>query len=95
MPLCAIRTVHLFERRVDGLNVLEERVVAFQAASWVEDYADRHGMPYLEDQEGYEADAADGVPDGHEMWSQLFQSHESLEAFFASRYERYAFEPDA
>ena len=103
MPWYAIRTVYLFGQKADGSNVFEERVVCFQAASWDEAnakadaessrYAEANGFEAHPEQSGYELDAATLV-DGHEVWSEMFQSREDLPAFYRQHYEACAFVPD-
>ena len=41
----------------------------------------------------YEQDG-DALIDGYEVWSELFESAESLEEFHQSRYGKYEYHPD-
>ena len=103
MPWFAIRTVYLFGQKADGANVFEERVVCFSAASWDEAnargdaessaYAEANGFEAHAEQAGYELDAA-ALADGHEVWSEMFESRLALDAFYAQRYTAFEFEPD-
>jgi hypothetical protein len=104
MPWYAIRTVYLFGQKPDGVtNVFEERVVAFEAASWDEAnakgdaestaYAEVNGFEAHPEQSGYEQDGA-ALVDGYEVWSELFEAPLGLDEFYARRYEAYAFEPE-
>jgi hypothetical protein len=102
MPWYAIRTVYLFGQKPDGTNVFEERVVAFEAASWDEAnakgdaestaYADANGFEAHPEQSGYEQDGA-ALVDGYEVWSELFEARLGLEEFYQQRYAAYDFEP--
>lgn len=103
MSWYAIRTVYLFDKKLDGQNVFEERVVCFEAESWEEahskardeadEYAALHELTAHPEQIGYEQD---GVPliDGYELWSELFEAPMTLEAFYNRRYERFAHDPE-
>ena len=103
MAWYAIRTVYLFGQKPDGTNVFEERVVAFEAASWDEAndkgdaestaYAEVNGLEAHPEQSGYEQDGS-ALIDGYEVWSELFESRLDLDAFYKQRYEAYAFEPE-
>ena len=103
MPWYAIRTVYHFGVKSDGTNVFEERVVSFNARDWTQahekaraeslDYAkDRH-FPFHPKRSGCEQDGAPLV-DGYELWSELFESRLSLEAFYAERYARDVYHPE-
>jgi hypothetical protein len=103
MPWFAIRTVYHFGVKADGTNVFEERVVSFEAASSAEAHhkADVESEAYAKEndfiahseQSGYKQDGA-ALIDGYEIWSELFESRESLEQFYASRYSRYLYMPE-
>lgn len=98
-----IRTVFLFDRKKDGTNVFEERVVVFsgitveralaKAQKEAEAYAKALNMamhPYME---AYIQDGDDLI-DGYEVWSTLYESRESLNAFVKKRYDKYEYHPD-
>lgn len=103
MPWYAIRTVYHFGVKSDGTNVFEERVVSFNARDWNEayekaraeslDYAKDRDLPFHPERIGYEQDGAPLV-DGYELWSELFESRLTLEAFYAERYARYEYHPE-
>jgi hypothetical protein len=103
MAWYAIRTVYLFGQKPDGTNVFEERIVAFDAASWDEAnakgdaestaYADANGFEAHPEQAGYELEAGTPV-DGGEVWSELYEARLSLADFHRRRYAEYAFVPD-
>jgi hypothetical protein len=103
MPWYAIRTVYHFGTKNDGTNVFEERVVCFEAASWAEahakadtesdKYAKAHEMEAHPEQSGYEQDG-EPLIDGYEIWSELFESRDTLEEFYAKRYAAYEYHPD-
>ena len=103
MAWYAIRTVYLFGQKADGTNVFEERVVCFAAGDWDEAnakgdaesnaYAEANGFEAHPEQAGYELDGA-ALVDGHEVWSEMFESRQDLQAFYRQRYEAFAFVPD-
>ena len=103
MPWYAIRTVYQFGQKADGTHVFEERVVAVEADSWehasakgdaeAEAYAAENGFEAHPEQIAYELDGA-ARGDCEELWSDMFQARLSLAAFYAQRYEAYAFVPD-
>jgi hypothetical protein len=101
MPWYAIRNVYLFGRKADA-NVFEERIVAFEAATWEQayarareeaaQYATANGFEVHSEQVGYEQDGTPLV-DGYELWSELFESELALEAFYEARYGRFGYQP--
>ncbi len=103
MPWFAIRNVYLFGKKADGTNTFEERVVCFEAdttddahakaAIEADKYAADSGFVVHRHQVGYELDD-DSLIDGHEVWSILFESNESLEQFYENRYMKYEYAPD-
>lgn len=98
----AIRTVYLFKAREDGTNVFEERVVCFEAetdtVAHEKGYAERlqyeseNGFTAYPEQIGYMQDGDDLI-DGYELWSQLFESPDSLEEFYRKRYTAFEYHP--
>jgi hypothetical protein len=103
MPWFAIRTVYHFGVKADGTNVFEERVVSFEAESAADAHrkADAESDAYaLEnnfvahpEQSGYQQDGSPQI-DGYEVWSELFESRQTLEQFYASRYTAFLYTPD-
>jgi|GEM_PF-1733311 len=103
MSWYAIRTVYQFAIKPDGKNVFEERIVCFEASDWAEahvkageeadHYAKIHDFAVHPQQEGYEQDG-DALIDGYEIWSQLFESKQSLNQFYESRYNKYKYFPE-
>ncbi|MDR2872870.1 MAG: DUF4288 domain-containing protein [Xanthomonadaceae bacterium] len=104
MAWYAIRTVYLFGTKKDGTNVFEERIVAFEAASWDEAhikadkksraYAAAHqGVKVHPEQVGYRQDGA-ALIDGYELWSELFESTQTLEEFYQNRYASLKYRPE-
>ena len=99
----AVRTVYHFGTKSDGTNIFEERMVAFQAASFDEahekadaeaaEYEQAHGFTAHAGQLSYEQDGDDLI-DGYEIWSQLFEARLSLNEFYAERYERFEYHPE-
>jgi len=102
MPSYAIRTVYLFGVKLDGKNVFEERVVAFDAESWAqahekgeaesEKYAQQNNFVAHPEQSGYLQDGH-ALPDGYEVWSELFEDNSSLPEFYAKRYGDFEYGP--
>lgn len=102
MPWYAIRHVFLFQKKPRGVNVFEERMVCFKARSWKEAhakaekeadvYAGHIGAVVHDQQEGYLMDDADLV-DGHEIWSMLYESAQTLNTFYRDHYESYRYRP--
>ena len=103
MPWYAIQTVYHFGVKADGTNIFEERVMSFEAPNFAdahrkavaesEAYAKENNFVRYSEQSGYEQDGSPLV-DGYELWSELYESRESLEQFYASRYRRYLYTPD-
>ena len=106
MPYFAIRNVFLFGRKPEGVNVYEERIVGFHAATWDEahakaaDEAKRYAaaseLEVHGDQEGYEQDdpePGETIGDGRELWSVLYESTASIEEFYRERYDRSQYIP--
>jgi hypothetical protein len=105
MAWFAIRRLYLFDSRPDGLNVFEERVVTFEAATKdaacekarreADEYATFHGYEVHPDQTCYEIEELVDVvmTEGCEVFSELLQARKSLAEFFAARWEQYRYEP--
>ena len=106
MAWFAVRSVYLWAQRSDGNNVFEERVVVFEAPSrdeaWekamreAEAYrTERREVSYVKhpDSVMYDLDLGP-YEDGAEVWSEMFQSPQSLEHFYAERYEKYEYSPE-
>jgi hypothetical protein len=96
----------LLGQKSDGKNVFEERVVAFSGTSYEEalNKAKQEAAAYSSerrdiryeihpDQSGYELDEANWV-DGLEVWSEMFESDESLQEFYENRYRKYDYHPE-
>ncbi|WP_074870825.1 hypothetical protein [Atopomonas hussainii] len=103
MPWYAIRNVYHFGVKADGKNIFEERIVCFAAESATaahklaevesRDYAISNNFVGHDEQVGYELDPDDLIQ-GHEVWSELFESLDSLEIFYQKRYLDYVYTPD-
>jgi len=99
----AIRSVYLFGQKTDGTNVFEERIVCFEAESADKahekaraeslQYAEVNNLEVHPTRDAYEQDG-DALIDGYEVWSELHESRESLQEFFANRYGRYEYHPE-
>lgn len=99
----AVRSVYLWGQKSDGTNVFEERVVALSAPSeseaLVKARAEAEAYRVQRRDVSYERHPQfvlyrlDGgaTSDGAEVWSEMFESYESLQQFYASRYERYEY----
>lgn len=100
MAWFAIRTVYHFGKKSDGTNVFEERVVCFEAESAdaaydkaiteSERYETENNVVAHPEQSGYQQDGKVLI-DGYELWSELFESKEPLEVFYADRYGKYEY----
>ncbi|MFZ6798436.1 DUF4288 domain-containing protein [Undibacterium sp. Di24W] len=103
MDWYGIRNIYLFKVKADGTNVFEERIVCIQAETEQEahqkglreseEYSDANGFESGSQQDAYRQDG-DPLIDGYEVYSQLFESPESLEEFYENRYNRYKYYPD-
>ena len=104
MDWFAVRYVLSFDRKPNGVNVYEERIVGFQAASGPEaieraiaeseEYAASFARP-VRVHDHFEAYLQDGedLIDGYELWSQLFESRLGLDEFFEARYAAFQYRP--
>lgn len=102
MAWYAIRSLYHFGTKADDTHVFEERIVCFEAASAEiahakaaeesQQYAKDHGFVAHPEQVGYQQDG-NVLIDGYELWSELFESKESLAEFWVSRYEKYTYRP--
>src|SRR2546423_8720604 len=94
MAWFAIRSVYLFGQKSDGTNVFEERVVAFEAVDpdaahekgkvESEQYAQANQIEVFPERDSYKQDG-EPLIDAYELWSELFESRQSLADFYASR----------
>ena len=99
----AVRTIYHFGTKSDGINIFEERMVAFEAASFEDalqkadeeaaEYGRANAFTAHEDQMAYRQDG-DALIDGYEIWSQLFEARLSLVEFYADRYARFDYHPE-
>lgn len=102
----AVRTIFQFGKKRDGTNVFEERIVVFEAENpgdafkkaelEANRYArtdNKEGFKIHPDMELYEQDG-EPLIDGYEVWSQLFETRDDMNDFFAERYTKYAYHPD-
>jgi hypothetical protein len=100
----AVRNIYYYGRRNDGMNVYEERVVAFKAASAEEahEFGTSEAMIYKRaggylacpEQLVFRLDEGTLVH-GHEVWSELLQTEQEPAEFYESRYENYRYVPEA
>jgi hypothetical protein len=98
-----IRCIYLFGEKSEGIHIFEERVVCFEAESCAaalekakqesEQYAQSNEIEIVGDLVGYQQDG-DALIDGYEVWSELFESHESPGEFYANRYAKYCYHPE-
>ena len=99
----AIRTIYHFGVKANGINVFEERIVGFSAASSetahskaeVESaaYAAQNGFIAHSEQMSYQQDGSP-LLDGYELWSELFEARCTLDEFYALRYGKFLYEPE-
>lgn len=102
MPWYAIRNVYHFGTKEDGKNIFEERVVCFSAESEEaahelaktesEEYVESTNFVSHDEQVGYKLDPGSLIQ-GHEVWSELFESYDSLDVFYQKRYLDYLYIP--
>ena len=103
MEWFAVRSVFKFGEKADGTNIFEERIVGFCAADADEalhkaetesqQYAQSRRFEVAAEMMAYQQDG-DALIDGYELYSQLFQSKESLQEFYQNRYGRYRYVPE-
>lgn len=103
MPWYALRTVYHFGIKADGKNVFEERMVSIEASDWAQAHAkaEIESAAYAKENyvlvhpecSGYKQDGPSLI-DGYEIWSELFESSQTLEEFYAERYSKYQYHPD-
>lgn len=103
MPWFGVRSIYLFGQKADGTNIFEERVVCFEAANSgealqraaaeSEQYVANTELAVFPDWRGYEQDG-EGLVDGYEVWSTLFEARMSLDEFYAVRYATFEHRPD-
>ncbi len=102
MAWYAIRHVLHYGVKPDGKNIFEERVVCIEASSIgeahakaakeVEEYARPNNSKVYPESIAYELDE-DKLIDGYEVWSELYESEESLEEYYVGRYIIYRYKP--
>jgi hypothetical protein len=103
VPWYGIRHVFKFGVKSNGMNIFEERVVVFKgdtqdeahakARKEAQEYAQASNLTLHPHSMGYEQDG-DDLLDGYEVWSELYETRENLEEFYANRYEHYRHHPD-
>jgi hypothetical protein len=103
MEWFAVRSVFKFGEKSDGKTIYEERIVGFNGANIhdalakaeaeSEQYANESGFQLVGDLMAYQQDG-EPLIDGYELFSQLFESKESPEGFYQSRYARYTYTPE-
>jgi len=97
------RSVYHFGVNSEGLNVFEERVVCIKAKSTeeahararkeAEDYAESNQFEMHPEQSFYKQDG-DKLIKNYEVWSELFQSNQTLDKFYKERYLKYLYDPN-
>jgi hypothetical protein len=102
MPWFGVRSLYHFGVKPDGRNIFEERVVCFEGSSFdeaqdkahleCETYAKDHGFTWFPKTVAYEQDG-DKLIQGYEVWSELYESNETLDSFWRSRYSRFEYHP--
>jgi hypothetical protein len=103
MPWFAIRTVYHFGQKLDGTNIFEERVVAFEAdnrdlafekgEAEAHEYAKVTKVVAYPDWHSYQLDPIP-MADGQEVWSAMFEAALTLKDFYEARYCAYDYDPD-
>lgn len=103
MSWFGVRSLFHFGVKPDGTNIFEERIVCIDAPTLdaahdkahleAQAYATDNGITWHPETVAYEQDG-DPLIDGYEVWSELFESRESLESFWHHRYRRFEYHPD-
>ena len=103
MPWYGVRSLYHFGVKPDGTNIFEERIVCIEATSFdeahdkahreSETYASDNGFEWYPETIAYEQDG-DTLIDGYEVWSELYESNDSLDSFWHSRYGRFQYHFD-
>jgi hypothetical protein len=98
-----VRSLCLFGKKKDGKNIIEERVLVFsgcdekeafsKALAELDEYTKCLKTVGYPEVVGYEQDG-DELIDGYEVWSELYETAEDLDAFFQSRYGKFKYQPD-
>ena len=102
-----VRSLCLFGKKKDGVNVYEERILVFsgcdaegkealeKAGDEVEQYATEICKTSVFHPR-LDAYLQDGDPliEGYEVWSQLYESVLDIDAFWEARHGEYTFRPD-
>ena len=99
----AIRHVYKFGVKRNGENVFEERIVAIQAKTAKEahlkarkeakEYARLNKLTLYPHSYGYEQDG-EKLIDLYELWSELFDSRETIAQFYSRRYRKGRHHPE-
>ena len=97
------RTVYHFGVSSEGVNVFEERVVCIlakdtedahsKAVKESEKYAESNDFEMYPEQVCYRQDGGKLINE-YEVWSELFQSTQSLDEFYKERYLKYLYDPE-
>jgi hypothetical protein len=103
MAWYGIRSIYLFAAKPNGVNVFEERIVCIEAAGFDEAhakgakeakaYAKENGLERHPDQVAYEQEG-EYLVDEYEVWSELYESADTLQSFWDRRYAQYEYRPD-
>lgn len=103
MAWFGVRSLYLCSVKPDGTNIFEERVCCFEGDSFdaaldksqlaAQTYAQDNDFTWYPESVAYEQEG-DTLIEGYEVWSELYESPESLESFWHSRYKRYEYHPD-
>lgn len=103
MKWYGVRTVYHFGINSEGVNVFEERVVCILAkdiedshskgVAEAEGYAKNNDFDMHPEQVYYQQDG-DRLINEYEVWSELFQSGQSLGEFYTERYSKYLYDPE-
>lgn len=103
MKWFAVRSLYKFGVKKDGKNIFEERIVCFGAPDFdvaatrareeAETYAKDNDFELHEEQLVYKQDG-ESLIDCYEVWSELYESYESIHVFFDAKYRRFLYEPE-
>ncbi|MCC6686906.1 MAG: hypothetical protein IT205_07950 [Fimbriimonadaceae bacterium] len=100
----AIRSVYEFGKKKDGSTIFEERVVFFHAETEEkayalaeqenEEYCATLGFRSHDEMVAYYLDPMD-LPNGTELWSELFKFNGTLEECYEAKYKNFEYSPDS
>ncbi len=99
----SIRSIYNWGKKSNGNNVFEERIVIFEGGTFDDAHAKaikesaayaREGQHKIHpDHVGYVQDGQ-ALIDGYEVWSEFYESADTLNSFYQKKYINYEYEPE-